>query len=171
MKSSIKGAFVKIIWFIGFIAIVLPTLIFFAGQLGFLTGKVPQDLGIKDGRLKPPSYTPNSVSSQASLYPDHPQRGYADIAPLAYQGDSQTAMKRLSQILRSMPKTVVITETTDYIYAQSTTPTLKVTDDLEFWASSAEQVIHVRSSSRIGRKDFAANRTRVESIRAQFEKN
>lgn len=161
----------KIIWFIGFIVIVLPTLAFFAGQLGFLTGKMPQDLGVNDGRLKPPSYTPNSVSSQAYLYPDHPQRGYADIAPLTYQGDSQTAIKRLSQVLRNMPKTSVITEANDYIYAQSTTATLKFTDDLEFWANPTEQVIHVRSSSRLGRKDFATNRTRIEKIRAQFEKN
>lgn len=161
----------KFIWFIGLIVIVFPSLVFFAGQLGFLTGKMPQDLGVKDGRLKPPSYTPNSVSSQSSLYPDHPQRGYADIAPLAYLGDSQTAIKRLSEVLRDMPKTLVVTETNDYIYAQSTTPTLKFTDDLEFWASPTEQVIHVRSASRIGRKDFAANRTRIERIRAQFGRN
>lgn len=161
----------KAIWFIGFIAIVLPTLIFFAGQLGFLTGKVPQDLGVKDGRLKPPSNTPNSVSSQAKLYPDHPLRGYADIAPFTLSGDGQAALKKLAGILRSMPKTVLVTETADYLYAQSTTPTLKFTDDVEFWLSPAENVIHVRSASRIGRKDFAANRTRVENIRAQFQQN
>ena len=161
----------KAIWFIGFIAIVLPTLIFFAGQLGFLTGKVPQDLGVKDGRLKPPSNTPNSVSSQAKLYPDHPLRVYADIAPFTFSGDGQAALKKLAGILRSMAKTVLVTETADYLYAQSTTPTLKFTDDVEFWLSPAENVIHVRSASRIGRKDFAANRTRVENIRAQFQQN
>lgn len=161
----------KAIWIIGFIAIVLPTLIFFAGQLGFLTGKVPQDLGVKDGRLKPPSKTPNSVSSQANLYPEHPLRGYAEIAPISFNGDGQTALKKLASILRNMPKTVLVTETPDYLYAQSTTPTLKFTDDVEFWLSPAENVIHVRSASRIGRKDFAANRTRVENIRAQFQQN
>ncbi|NBW49842.1 MAG: DUF1499 domain-containing protein [Betaproteobacteria bacterium] len=171
MKHRIQGVLVKAIWFIGFIAIVLPTLIFFAGQLGFLTGKVPQDLGVKDGRLKPPSNTPNSVSSQAKLYPDHPLRGYADIAPFTFSGDGQAALKKLAGILRSMPKTVLVTETADYLYAQSTTPTLKFTDDVEFWLSPAENVIHVRSASRIGRKDFAANRTRVENIRAQFQQN
>jgi len=171
MKHPIKGALVKAIWIIGFIAIVLPTLIFFAGQLGFLRGKAPQDLGVKDGRLKPPSKTPNSVSSQANLYTEHPLRGYADIAPINYSGDGQTALKKIAGILRSMPKTVLITETPDYLYAQSTTPTLKFTDDVEFWLSPTENVIHVRSASRIGRKDFAANRTRVENIRAQFQQN
>jgi len=62
-----------------------------------------------------------------------------------------------------MPKTTVVTETPDYLYAQSTTPLLKFTDDVEFWLSPDEHVIHVRSASRLGRKDFAVNRTRVET--------
>lgn len=161
----------KTLWFIGLLAIVLPTLVFFAGQLGFLSGKPPQDLGVQQGRLKPPSVTPNSVSSQAKLYPDHPQRGYADIAPFSYSGDGAVALQKISQILRSMPKTTVVTETGDYLYAQSTTPLLKFTDDVEFWLSPEEHVIHVRSASRLGRKDFAVNRARVENIRAQFLQN
>ena len=56
-----------------------------AGQLGLLKGTPPTDLGVHDGKLKPPSKTPNSVSSQASLYPDHPQRDYADIADFVKQ--------------------------------------------------------------------------------------
>lgn len=161
----------KFIWFIGFLAIVLPTLIFFAGQLGFLSGRVPHDLGVKEGRLKPPSKTPNSVSSQANLYTDHPLRRYADIAPFTFNGDGHAAMKTLAVILHRMPKTVVVTEMPDYIYAQCSTPTLKFTDDVEFWLSSAENVIHLRSASRLGQKDFAANRTRIENIRAQLQQN
>ena len=57
-----------------------------AGQLGLLKGTPPTDLGVHDGKLKSPSKTPNSVSSQASLYPDHPQRDYADIAPFPVSG-------------------------------------------------------------------------------------
>lgn len=161
----------KTLWFIGLVAIVLPTLVFFAGQFGFLSGKPPQDLGVKDGRLKPPSFTPNSVSSQAGLYPDHPQRGYADVAPFSYSGDGAAALRKLSQILRNTPRTTVVTETANYLYAQSSTPLLKFTDDVEFWLSPEEYVIHVRSASRLGRKDFAVNRTRVENIRAQFLHN
>ena len=171
MQHPSRGALLKILWFIGLVAIVLPTVVFFAGQFGFLSGKPPQDLGVKDGRLKPPSMTPNSVSSQAQLYPDHPQRGYADIAPFRYSGDGALALQKISRILKSMPKTLVVTETADYVYAQSTTPLLKFTDDVEFWLSPDEHVIHVRSASRLGRKDFAVNRTRIENIRAQFLQN
>ena len=161
----------KTLWFVGLVVILLPAVVFFAGQFGMLKGKAPGDLGAQNGRLKPPSNTPNSVSSQAGLYPEHPQRGYADISPLHYQGDGASALRKLADIVRALPATTVVTETSDYLYAQSTTPTLKFTDDVEFWLNPAEQVIHVRSASRIGRKDFAVNRARVESIRAQFEKN
>lgn len=161
----------KTLWFVGLVVILLPAVVFFAGQFGMLKGKAPSDLGVHNGRLKPPSNTPNSVSSQAGLYPKHPQRGYADIPPLHYQGDGASALRKLADIVRALPATTVVTETSDYLYAQSTTPTLKFTDDVEFWLNPAEQVIHVRSASRIGRKDFAVNRARVESIRAQFEKN
>ena len=66
---------------IALLALVAVTVL--AGQLGLLSGQTPHDLGVKDGRLKPPSNTENSASSQAGLYPDHPMRAYAEVAPLA----------------------------------------------------------------------------------------
>jgi hypothetical protein len=68
------------------LVIGLLVMLWVAGQLGLLRGRPPATLGVRDGRLAPPSKTPNSVSSQASLYPDHPQHDYAGIAPLAYTG-------------------------------------------------------------------------------------
>lgn len=61
--------------------LAVAALLLVAGQLGVFAGKPPQDLGVRDGRLKPPSPTPNSVSSQARDYADHPQRSEASIAP------------------------------------------------------------------------------------------
>ena len=43
----------------------VPILAVIAGQLGAFSGRAPNDLGVKDGKLKPPASTPNSVSSQA----------------------------------------------------------------------------------------------------------
>jgi uncharacterized protein (DUF1499 family) len=115
--------------------------------------------------------TPNSVSSQADLYPNHPQRDYARIDPLRFTGDADKAMEKLAGILRNFDRTEVVTQESDYIYAQSTTPLLKFTDDVEFWLDRPAGVIQVRSSSRLGRKDFQVNRQRVETIRAQFTGN
>lgn len=158
----------KALWYFTLLVLALTAGLVLAGQLGFLSGTVPQDLGVTDGRFKPPSRTPNSVSSQASLYPEHPQRNYASIAPLAYTGDGDAAMARLAILLQKSERTVVVTQESGYIYAQCTSTLLKFTDDIEFWLDRPNSVIQVRSASRLGKKDFGVNRTRVESIRVQF---
>jgi uncharacterized protein (DUF1499 family) len=147
---------------------LLALALFIAGQLGLLRGKAPTDLGLSEGKLKRISRTENSVSSQADLWPDHPMRDYARIAPIRYSSDGAAAMKKLAGIVRSLPRTEVVREEPSYLYAQCTTALLKFTDDLEFALDETAKVIHVRSSSRVGRKDFGVNRARVEAIRQQM---
>ncbi|MDQ7743745.1 DUF1499 domain-containing protein [Hydrogenophaga pseudoflava] len=138
-----------------------------AGQLGLLGGRMPDDLGVKDGRLKPPSTTPNSVSSQAALHPDHPMRAYAEIAPLPIQGDGPSTLARLRQQLQAMPGVKIVRDNGDgYLYAQCTTRWMKFIDDIELWVDPVHHVVQVRSASRVGRKDFGVNRERVEALRA-----
>ena len=137
-----------------------------AGQLGFLRGTPPADLGVRDGRLKPPSATENSVSSQAALYPDHPQRNYADIAPLALRGDGPATVAMIKAIVERMDGAKVIRSDPAYLYAQFTTRLMKYVDDVEFWFDPASQVVQVRSASRVGRGDFGVNRKRIEAVRA-----
>lgn len=141
-----------------------------AGQAGFLAGKVPRNLGVVDGKLSPPSATPNSVSSQADMYPEHPQKAYSKIAPFTYAGDGDAAMQKLAVVLALSEGTVVVKNETDYLYAQSTTALMRYTDDLEFWLDRANNVIQVRSASRIGKSDLGKNRQRIESIRESFNR-
>jgi uncharacterized protein (DUF1499 family) len=165
---SLKGLAMKLIGFIFYLAIAIAIILVIAGQLGLLTGKAPTNLGVKDGRLKPPSKTPNSVSSQALLYADHPQKEYAAIEPFKFSGDGAAAMEKLANLLQKQERTTLVARSPDYIYAQCATAVLKFTDDVEFWLDKPNNVIQVRSSSRLGRKDFEVNRARIESIRAQF---
>lgn len=151
-----------------FIVVVVFTLLVLAGQMGLLRGKAPASTGVTEGKLKPPSKTENSVSSQTSLHPDHPMRAYADIAPLTYTGEPADAWTKLKQIVATQPRTTVIKADESYFYVQCTTFLLRFTDDVEFWHDEANRVIHVRSSSRLGRKDFGVNRKRIEVIRAAF---
>ena len=138
-------------------------------QLGALSGRRPDDLGVRDGRLKPPSQTPNSVSSQAALHPGHPQRVYAEIAPLPFKpGGAGASMDALAAVLAGMPGIRVVQQTPDYLYAQAQTRWLKFTDDLEFWANPARNALELRSASRLGRRDFGVNRERIEVIRAAY---
>ena len=152
----------------GILVALIAIALVVAGQMGMLTGKVPNGLGVTEGRLKGLSKTPNCVSSQAGLYSDHPQKEYASIAPLKYSGDGDQAMEKLAAALSKTERTVVVKREPGYIYAQSTTALLKFTDDLELWLDKPNGVIQVRSSSRLGQKDFGVNRARIEALRAQL---
>jgi uncharacterized protein (DUF1499 family) len=161
----------KVIAYVALLVVVLIAVIFVAGQLGFLRGQPPASLGVQQGRLQPPSLTPNSVSSQAGLYPDHPQSRYAEVAPFNYAGDGKTALNRLAALLQATERCVLVKHEPNYLYAQCTTRWLKFTDDVEFALDEAASVIHVRSASRLGKGDLGVNRARVEALRAQFEQS
>lgn len=158
----------KILWYLMLLALALAAGLVVSGQVGLLAGKVPTNLGVTGGRLSPPAKTPNSVSSQATLYPDHPQKDYANIAPFSYSGDGGVAMARLASLLEKSERTVIVTRRPDYIYAQCSTAWLKFTDDVEFWLDRQNNVIQMRSASRLGRSDFGVNRARLEALRARF---
>ena len=155
----------SLIWGFGALA-VLTVLLVIAGQLGLLKGTSPGNIGVSDGKFKPPSRTENSVSSQANLYPDHPMREYAQIAPLALRGDGAETLARLRSAIEGMPGAKIVTSQPDYLYAQFATRWLGFVDDAEFWFDPAAGVIQVCSASRLGRKDLGVNRARIEAIRA-----
>ncbi len=137
-----------------------------AGQAGLFRSTAPNDLGVRDGRLKPPSNTDNSVTSQAALYPDHPQRAYSDVAPLPLRGDGPATLAKISAVVAAMDDAQVVKSDPDYLYAQYTTRLMKFVDDVEFWYDPTARVIQVRSASRVGKGDMGVNRKRVEVVRA-----
>jgi len=154
---------------LGIGAAVVAVLLWISGQLGLFTGTPPSDLGVRDGRLARPSATPNSVSSQARLWPDHPQGEYADIAPLALlRSDGPATIAKLKTLLATEPGANLIDSRADYLYVQYTTRLLKFVDDVEFWFDPANKVIQVRSASRIGRSDLGVNRQRIEALRQRL---
>jgi uncharacterized protein (DUF1499 family) len=148
--------------------VALAILSIIAGQLGMLSGKAPADLGVTDGKLKRPSKTNNSVSSQAKLWPSAAS-SKADIAPIAVPPGSTAAatMAALQEALQATPGARIVDSKPDYLRAECTTRLMKYVDDVEFWHDPAANVIQVRSASRLGREDFEANRKRVETLRAQ----
>lgn len=149
--------------------IALPVVLVLAGQLGFLSGQAPTDLGVQAERLKAPSLTRNSVSSQAALHPDHPQLAYAQIDPLPLRGTPQDSMALLQRALAAEPGVCIVTSTEGYHRATATTQWMGFVDDLEFWLNPTQGVIDVRSASRLGREDFGANRARLERIRLAYQ--
>ena len=111
------------------------------------------------------------MSSQADLWPDHPQRDGARITPLPAgppEGGADAAWAHLRRIVEGERGARIVRAESDYLYAQFTTRWLGFMDDVEFWLDRAGGVIHVRSASRLGKNDFGVNRARVEALRARL---
>jgi uncharacterized protein (DUF1499 family) len=149
---------------VGACALALGGLV--AGQAGLLQGTAPTGLGVHDGRLAAPSIKPNSVSSQADLWPGHPQQAHARIAPLP--GSDPSAMARLQRIVQDYPGARIVESRPGYLYAQFTSRWMKFVDDAEFWLDPAAGVIQVRSASRLGESDLGVNRARIEALRTRL---
>jgi uncharacterized protein (DUF1499 family) len=144
--------------------LILVIAVIAAGRLGLFRGKQPPGLGAIDGKLSPPKLgSTNSVSSQ------HQSQDYHAIAPLRFQGDGQAAMAKLAVAIGHIQGASIVKNEDGYIYAQVQTKWMQYIDDLEFLLDNKEQVIHVRSASRLGSKDFGVNRDRLEAIRRKFE--
>jgi uncharacterized protein (DUF1499 family) len=127
------------------------------------SGRRPRDLGVRDGRFTAAaSWKPNWVSSQVDTKDPH------YIAPIKAAGDGTTVMQRVAQVVGAQPRTKIVEQKGAYLHAEFSTPAMGFTDDVEFWADG--RAVQVRSSSRLGIRDFDVNRKRVEALRAQLEK-
>lgn len=125
-------------------------------------GKQPNNLGISNGKLAPCPNTPNCVSSQST-------DAVHKIAPLTFTSSPQEAISNLKKIIESLPRTKIITESQDYLYAEFKSALLGFVDDVEFYLDRNANVIQVRSASRLGQSDLGVNRQRIETIRAKLK--
>ncbi|MCC5630035.1 DUF1499 domain-containing protein [Nostoc sphaeroides] len=125
-------------------------------------GKRPNNLGISNGKLAPCPNSPNCVSSQST-------DAVHKIAPLTFTSTTEEAISNLKQIIESLPRTKIITESQDYLYAEFKSALLGFVDDVEFYLDRNANVIQVRSASRLGQSDLGVNRQRIETIRAKLK--
>jgi uncharacterized protein (DUF1499 family) len=126
--------------------------------------KRPGNLGVKDGRLAPPRRTPNCVSSQAD-----PADAEHYIAPIPFKGDIAAAAVVVRKAVESMRGSTVVAQEGGYLYAEFRTRLLRFVDDVELLYDGKAGLIHVRSASRLGRRDFGVNRARVEALRKRIK--
>lgn len=144
-------------------AIVLfALLVFLGGKMGLLSGKRPDNLGVTNGQLSSVADKPqNSVSSMTDQSANR-------IEPLAAGGQPERSFDALASLVADTAGATIITREPAYLYAEFKTPLLGFVDDVEFLLDPAVSVIHVRSASRLGRRDLNANRQRVEALRTQL---
>lgn len=121
-------------------------------------GARPNNLGVKDGRFAPCQPSPNCVSSDAADA-KHFIAAFEPVVPMA------EVWPQLRKIVSTLPRTEIISETSDYLHAECRSAVFGFVDDLELHARPAQNFIAVRSAARLGYSDFGVNRRRVEDLR------
>jgi uncharacterized protein (DUF1499 family) len=113
-------------------------------------------------RLEPCPHKPNCVSSLSD------DVAHA-VAPLRYRGDWRVVKHTLVELIENTPRAEILENNDQYVHAIFKTKFLGFIDDVEFVFNDIENIIHIRSASRVGYYDFGANRRRVESLRETLE--
>lgn len=121
-------------------------------------GKRPTNLGVTESQFVSCPSTPNCVSSDAKDSAHH-------IAPFQFDGPHPEAWQAAQEVVLKLPRTQIIDQTDDYLYAECTSAILGFVDDLELHLRPNEKIIAVRSASRLGSSDFGVNRNRIETLR------
>lgn len=146
------------------VILLLVAIEYFGGQpMGLFAGSRPAALGFNGGKFAPPSWKPNCVSSTVEKSDSH------YIEPIKYNGSAADAWKKLADVVRATPRVTIVTGKSDYLYAEFKTAGMGFVDDVEFALDEKTGVIHVRSASRLGVRDFNVNRNRTEAIRSAMQ--
>lgn len=122
-------------------------------------GVRPTNLGLHGSALHPCPSSPNCVSSDAS---DASHR----VAAFELAAPAPEAWRAVRLAALGLPRTVIVTETSDYLHAECASAVFGFVDDLELHLRASQGLIAVRSASRLGHSDLGVNRRRVEGLRS-----
>lgn len=111
--------------------------------------------------LSPCPARPNCVSSEMPPGPAH-------IAPLRFAGPASAAWQVLQNILVDMGGQI---EKVDdhFLHVTFRSRIFRFVDDLTCRLDISNNLIQIRSSSRVGYSDFGVNRNRLERVRMTFD--
>ncbi len=146
-------------WVIGLGLIVLVLGLVIAGNAFVET---PTEVGKGKGQLASCPNSPNCVCSQD-------EREIHHIAPFPLGDDPHAGFARLIKVLKTWPRTRIVTQTETYLHVTFTTRILRFVDDGEFLLDVDAGLIHIRSASRVGHSDMGVNRKRMEKIRLALQ--
>ena len=118
--------------------------------------------GLVEGRLTQCPDTPNCVCSEFAADAAH------YIGPLVISSDDTAQiMGRLKSIIREMGGSIE-QERDNYLAATFTSAIFRFVDDLEIRIDLENNLIHLRSASRVGRSDGGVNRQRIDRVKKSY---
>jgi len=103
-------------------------------------------------------WLPNCVNSQSG-------RGAQASEPISANAQQ---WQQLKAWIAAQQDWEVIVNDSNFMQAIVKTPTMRFRDDVQLLFLPDEQIIHVRSSSRLGLSDLGTNARRVETLRKQL---
>jgi uncharacterized protein (DUF1499 family) len=144
------------------IVVLYLGLVLFLAILSIISREKPHT-GLVGGRLRVCPDRPNYVCSEDKDLPSY-------IKPLSLSGPAKNEWERAKQVINEMG-CKIIQEEDSYIWATFDTRIFRFIDDLELRINKENQVIHIRSGSRVGYSDMGVNRRRIEDFWARFDQS
>ncbi|MCK4866158.1 MAG: DUF1499 domain-containing protein [Gammaproteobacteria bacterium] len=147
--------------------LIIFLLIFFSLVIYFFIlgqqSKSKQTPGLIDGHLSKCPDTPNCFNTEIK---DH-ARHY--ISPIKTSGNTSDSLSKLKNIVRNMGGIIQV-ENENYFSAIFSSSVFGFVDDLEIRIDTKNNVIHIRSASRVGRSDMGINKKRIMLIKQSYKK-
>ncbi|MEH6445431.1 MAG: DUF1499 domain-containing protein [Oceanospirillaceae bacterium] len=143
--------------------LIIALIVVFAIILFFIVlGQKSQQgapLGLQNNKLQTCPDTPNCVSSEENVDPEH------FITPMSLVKQTpEQIMEKVNKAVLAL-NGVVKTRESHYLAATFTSSLFRYVDDFEVRFDQEQQLVHFRSASRVGKSDFGANRKRVEAMK------
>lgn len=91
--------------------------------------------------------------------------------PIPYGGTPEEARERLLAVLRAWPRAKIVREEPGAVTMECRSRIFRFVDDVDFRFDDEARLIHFRSASRLGRRDFGVNRERMEEIRRRYDES
>jgi uncharacterized protein (DUF1499 family) len=138
---------------------VVVALLMVATTLLSCSQRHPTDRGVSEAGLAPCPSSPNCVSSDAR------DTGHG-VDALRLARPAGEAWDEARAVVLNFPRTRIVDEQPTYVRVECRSAFFGFVDDLELQLRPADNIIAVRSASRLGYSDLGVNRRRVERLRA-----
>jgi len=112
---------------------------------------------MSDPQLKECPDSPNCVSTQT-------QQEDKKMDPIPFELDLQEIKKVIKDVVKSLPRTNLESESSHYLHYTFKSKIFGFTDDVEFLIDAEKKLIHYRSASRTGYSDMGVNKKRMIEI-------
>lgn len=105
-----------------------------------------------------------SCGSRRNCARDSPRGTDASLHPIPFRAPIEQVVRVMTDALTAESRTRIVVEGKRYLRAEARSALFRFVDDVELLADEHAGLIHFRSSSRIGRRDFGVNRRRLQRI-------